>query len=89
MTKRPSLIDSLSVPKEEPEITPEPVGAAVIPPKYKRDVQHTSIYIPRASFERLREVAFHERKKVHDLIMEGIDRVIENRGHPERSKAER
>jgi hypothetical protein len=71
---------------DAPEPAAEPAAAPPRPPKPKRDVQHTSIYIPRASFERLREVAFHERKKVHDLIMEGIDRVIENRGHPEKTK---
>jgi len=89
MTKRPSLIDSLSVPAQPAEPTAARVVAPAVPPKPKRDVQHTSIYIPRASFERLREIAFHERAKIHDLIMEGINRVIENRGHPERTKDER
>jgi hypothetical protein len=89
MIKRPSLIDSLPVSAQAPEPTAEPPATPALPPKPKRDVQHTSIYIPRGSFERLREVAFHERKKVHDLIMEGVDRVIENRGHPERTKGER
>jgi hypothetical protein len=89
MIKRPSLIDSLPVSTNALEPAEEPAAAPALPPKPKRDVQHTSIYIPRASFERLREIAFHERVKIHDLIMEGIDRVIENRGHPERTKEER
>ena len=48
-------------------------------------MQHTSVYIPRAAYERLREVAFAERVKMHDLIMQGLDLVIEKRGHPERA----
>lgn len=89
MTKRPSLIDSLSVPAPTAEPIVSPEAAPIVPAKPRRDVQHTSVYIPRTSFERLREIAFHERKKLHDLIMEGVDRVIENRGHPERTKGER
>jgi hypothetical protein len=54
--------------------------------KPRPDVQHTSVYIPRAAFERLREIAFAERLKVHDLLMEGVDRVISERGHPERAR---
>jgi hypothetical protein len=85
MSKRPSLIDSLTAPTQAPALAVEAV-APPTPPKPKRDVQHTSIYVPRAAFERLREIAFSERVKIHDLIMEGVDRVIENRGHPERTK---
>jgi hypothetical protein len=84
MSKRPSLIDSLTVPTQAAVPVAEPVPPPQVKPR--RDVQHTSIYVPRAAFERLREIAFSERVKIHDLIMEGVDRVIENRGHPERTK---
>ena len=83
MSKRPSLIAGLTDP------APAPAREPAAPPVYKKekkDVQHTSIYVPREAFERLREIAFHERAKIHDLIMEGIDAVIERRGHPERTK---
>ena len=48
-------------------------------------IRKTSIYIPDAVMHRLREISFTERRKLHDLFLEGLDRVIENRGHPERS----
>ena len=90
MTKRPSLIDALDMPPAAaPAPSPEPAPTPAPPPKTKRDVHHTSIYIPRDAFERLREISFHERAKIHDLIMEGISRVIESRGHPERAAREK
>lgn len=88
MAKRPSLVEGLNL---DPGHLPEPeTGPADKPApakaKPKPDVQHTSVYIPRAVYERLREIAFHERVKLHDLIMEGLDRVVSERGHPERTK---
>lgn len=80
--KRPSMIDAMM----NPETAAEAAMALPAPPaKPKPDVQHTSVYIPRAAHERLREIAFHERVKMHDLIMEGLDLVIEKRGHVERA----
>jgi hypothetical protein len=29
-----------------------------------------------------REVAFHERCKIHDIIMQGIDAALKKRGYP-------
>lgn len=76
------MIDAMMSPEAQaPTVTTAPVAFT----KPKPDVQHTSVYIPRAAHERLREIAFHERVKMHDLIMEGLDLVIEKRGHPERA----
>ena len=80
--KRPSMIDAMMSPEAPAEAAP---AAPVAPAKPKPDVQHTSVYIPRAAHERLREIAFHERVKMHDLIMEGLDLVIQKRGHDERA----
>ena len=30
---------------------------------------HTSVYLPEAAYEALRQVAFDERRKIHDLLM--------------------
>ena len=79
--KRPSMIDAMMT----SETVAEAPAAPVVPVRSKPDVQHTSVYIPRTAHERLREIAFHERVKMHDLIMEGLDLVIEKRGHPERA----
>ncbi len=83
--KRQSILDKISA--ELPEAAPSPATAAVAAPARKRNIVPTSIYIPAAVHERLREIAFSERCKMHDLIMEGLDRVIADRGHPERTKA--
>jgi hypothetical protein len=81
---RPSIIDAVMSP-------PAPVqeqAAETVPAKSGKerpDVQHTSVYLPRAAYERLREIAFAERLKIHDLLMEGMDLAIAKRGHPERA----
>ena len=92
MAKRTSFLAKLE--QELPE-TPEPAapsarGAAPEPklpakPPAKPDVVKSTIYIPPAVHQRLREIAFTEHRRVHDLIMEGLDRVLEDRGHPERT----
>ena len=46
------------------------------------DVVHSSLYLPEGVHEALREVAFHERCKIHDLVMQGIDLALRKRGYP-------
>ena len=41
---------------------------------------HSSVYLPVAIHEALREVAFRERLKIHDIILEGIEMALRNRG---------
>ena len=36
------------------------------------DVVHSSLYLSEPVYEALRETAFKERRKIHDLVMEGI-----------------
>jgi hypothetical protein len=45
-------------------------------------IVHTSIYLPDAIHEALRQVAFDERLKIHDLIMEGVELVLRKHGYP-------
>lgn len=45
------------------------------------EIVRTSIYISRKSHECLRKIAFDERKRVHNVIVEGIDTIIQNRGY--------
>jgi DNA mismatch repair ATPase MutL len=40
------------------------------------------VYLPKPAHRKLKEIAFHTDKKVHDLIMEGIDEVLKRHGHP-------
>ena len=43
--------------------------------------QHTA-YLPLPVHEQLRKLAFEENRKIHELLIEGIDRVFANRGLP-------
>ena len=85
--KRGSFLDQL---KKELPVAPEPVRGEAKPsnsnaPEARAGISKTSLYIPDAVKDRLREIAFTERCKMHDLFLEGLDRVIESRGHPERA----
>ena len=43
---------------------------------------HSSLYLPDAVHEALREAGFHERCKIHDIIMQGIDAALRKLGYP-------
>ncbi len=45
-------------------------------------IVHSSFYLPEPVYEALRKIAFDERLKIHDLVMEGIDVVLRRRGYP-------
>ena len=46
------------------------------------DVVHSSLYLPEAVYEALRESTFKERCKIHDLVMQGIGMALKKRGYP-------
>jgi hypothetical protein len=46
------------------------------------DIKHTSVYLPETAYEALRQVAFDERRKIHDLLMEGVELALKKRGYP-------
>ena len=43
--------------------------------------QHTA-YLPLPVHEQLRKLAFEENRKMHDYLVEGLDRVFADRGLP-------
>jgi hypothetical protein len=43
-------------------------------------VVRSSIYLPGGVHDALREIAYRERRKNHDVIMEGIDAALKHRG---------
>jgi hypothetical protein len=43
---------------------------------------HTSLYLPGPVHDAMRKVAYDERVKIHDLVIEGIDAVLKRRGYP-------
>jgi hypothetical protein len=63
-----------------PPVAPPPKPAAK--PKARPEVQHTSIYVPKAAYRRIREIANTEDRKPHDVIMEGVDLVLAKYGFP-------
>lgn len=77
--------------KERPEkAKPEPVTpASVDAPGNERGgdakrpavKQHTA-YLPHPVHEQLRKLAFEENRKMHDYLIEGLDRVFADRGLP-------
>jgi hypothetical protein len=36
--------------------------------------------LPEALYEGLREAAFRERRKIHDIVLEGIEMALRKRG---------
>ena len=43
---------------------------------------HTSLYLPGPVHDALRKIAYDERVKIHDLVVEGIDAALKRRGYP-------
>lgn len=73
-------------PKAAAPVAAKPAAVArAATPLTRPDIVKSTVYIPDAVHERLREIAFTERCRLHDLIMEGLDRVMESRGHAERA----
>jgi hypothetical protein len=63
----------------------EPRAEAVVtalPPSSSRrpEVKQQTVYLPLPVYEQLRRLAFEERVKMHQLLMEGLDRVFQARG---------
>jgi hypothetical protein len=56
-------------------------GAADTPTERPCTV-HSSLYLPEPVYESLRKIAFDERVKIHDLVLEGIDLALRRPGYP-------
>ena len=63
--------------------TPPRAAAAPAKPQGRQGrpgIVHTSLYLPEAVYEALREAAFRERRKIHDIVLEGIELALRKRG---------
>jgi hypothetical protein len=88
--KRPSIVDALDLAAgdDEPPPLEAASGVAAPPsppaakPKLRPEVQHTSIYVPKAAYRKIRDIANTQDRKPHDVIMEGIDLVLGKYGFP-------
>ena len=67
---------------KRPRTPPRAASAPAKPQgrKGRPGVIHTSVYLPEALYEALREAAFRERCKIHDLLLEGIQMALRKRG---------
>lgn len=72
--KRTSLDALLAL----PEPAPPPAPAAARRPSVKQQ----TVYLPLPVYEQLRRLAFEERCRMHQLLMEGLERVFRDRGLP-------
>ena len=83
--QRRTALSELLTPAIRQEAEPAaPSGEAIVVARRRsatRDatVQQT-VYLPPAVHEQLRELAFTERRKMHDFLMEGLDAVFKARG---------
>ncbi|RVU81569.1 hypothetical protein EOL70_26380 [Leucothrix sargassi] len=50
--------------------------------KVKKEKTAFSLFLPEEAHEKLRELAFHERDSMTQLILEGVDLLFESRGLP-------
>jgi hypothetical protein len=71
-----------------------PAPAVEPPPRRPRrtfEEQHKkqSLYLDEPVYEQLRKLAFEERRKMHDYLIEGLDSVFRNRGLPSIAELEK
>jgi hypothetical protein len=64
------------------DLAPRNPSAAHSGQRERPNVVHTSIYVPKAVYHALREIAFKEDRKIHEVIMEGVDAVLAKRRYP-------
>jgi hypothetical protein len=86
MSRRPSIVGSLLPGAEQAS---EPQAPAARPKPKGPDIVHTSLYIPRAAYRKLQEIALTQDRKVHDVLMDGIDTVLREHGHPPTERRKR
>jgi hypothetical protein len=70
--------------KRGTRITSERQGATGTARKQteRSTIVHSSLYLPEPVYEALRKIAFEERVKIHDVVLEGIDVALRRRGYP-------
>ena len=79
--KKPRTMPA-TIEKKTTETQPEPLDdpKATAAPKTKSEIVKQTVYLPSAVHEQMRQLAFEERRKMHDYLVEGLDLVFKNRG---------
>ncbi len=78
MKKKRTGLDALSLSDAEPE-KPQKKTESDGKTDKPRLIKQT-LYLPPEVHEQLRVLAFYERVKQHDLLMEGLDMMFKSRG---------
>ena len=87
MHKKRTSLYALELQPEDTAYT-DPQPEELKKPAKPKTVQQTA-YLPAPVHEQLRRLAFEERAKMHDYIMEGLDLVFQKRGLPSISDLKR
>ncbi len=74
------VLETTESPKTKTPIKQSNARQAAASIKSKGEIVKQTVYLPPAVHEQLRQLAFEERKKMHDYLVEGLDRVFKNRG---------
>lgn len=85
MAKRPNLLASIDMETGQGKASPVTAIAPVVAPtpqKAKPQNVKTSLYLPPKAHHKLKEIALAKGCKVHDLVIDGIDKVLTENGFP-------
>jgi hypothetical protein len=81
MKKKRTSLDTILGQEEREEIpTPEKEGKQEKQRRKRPNVVQQTVYLPPEVHDQLRRLAFEERCKMHDYLLEGLDRVFSDRG---------
>ncbi len=78
--KPETILETIEKPKIKTPAKPSNVQQSAVTIKSKSEIVKQTVYLPSAVHEQLRQLAFEERRKMHDYLVEGLDRVFKNRG---------
>ena len=83
MPKKRTSLDALSLgPNSQTAVEQEPETRQIQAQPEAREVVRQTAYLPSTVYEQLRRLAFEERHKMHDYLIEGLDLVFRKRGLP-------
>lgn len=76
--RKPMTVDAIM---DEPEVADAPATIPAINEQrgaagQRSHVKQMTAYLPHPVYRQLRELAFHEERRMHSLLMEGLDRVF-------------